>query len=60
MPSDPNRTAYSISLPVPNLVTQAPSQQPTKLHQVADIENLLGFKGNYMIFPIVNFNNYMA
>jgi hypothetical protein len=34
--------------------------QPTKLHQVADIENLLGFKGNYMIFPLVNFDNYIA
>jgi hypothetical protein len=27
-----------------------------KLHQVADIDSLLGFKGNYMIFPVVNFN----
>jgi len=33
---------------------------PKKLHQVADIDNLLGFKGNYMIFPIVDFDNYMA
>jgi len=34
--------------------------EPTKkLHQVADIENLIGFKGNYMIFPMVNFN-YMT
>ncbi len=27
-----------------------------KLHQIADIDNLIGFKGNYMIFPMVNFN----
>lgn len=27
-----------------------------KLHQVADIDSLWGFKGNYMIFPMVNFN----
>jgi hypothetical protein len=27
-----------------------------KLHQVADIDSLWGFKGNYMIFPVVNFN----
>jgi hypothetical protein len=26
---------------------------------VADIENLIGFKGNYMIFPMTNFN-YMT
>lgn len=30
-----------------------------KLHQVADIDTLLGFKGNYMMFPVVNFN-YMT
>ncbi len=30
--------------------------EPTKLHQVADLDNLLGFKGNYMIFPMVRFN----
>lgn len=34
--------------------------EPTmKLHQVADLENLIGFKGNYMMFPMVNFN-YMT
>jgi hypothetical protein len=27
-----------------------------KLHQVADIDSLWGFKGNYMIFPVINFN----
>jgi hypothetical protein len=30
-----------------------------KLHEVAEIENLLGFKGNYMIFPMTKFN-YMT
>jgi hypothetical protein len=38
-------------LPVPSL-----SADPTKLHQVADLDNLLGFKGNYMIFPMIRFN----
>jgi hypothetical protein len=28
-------------------------------HQVADIENFIGFKGNYMIFPMIDFN-YMT
>lgn len=31
-----------------------------KLHQVVEIETLLGFKGNYMIFPLADFDNYMA
>jgi hypothetical protein len=30
-----------------------------KLHQVADIETLIGFKGNYMMFPMVKFD-YMT
>ncbi len=37
-----------------------PTPGPTmRLHQVADLETLIGFKGNYMIFPMVNFN-YMT
>ena len=52
---DPSRTAYSIFMPPPILSTNT-----MKLHQVAEIETLLGFKGNYMIFPLVNFDNYMA
>ena len=52
---DPTRKAYSVSMPVPTLSTNT-----MKLHQVAEIETLLGFKGNYMIFPLVNFDNYMA
>jgi hypothetical protein len=52
---DPAREAYSISMPVPRM-----TPHPMTLHQVADIDNLLGFKGNYMIFPLVNFDNYMA
>jgi hypothetical protein len=45
-------TIHVISkLPTPSL-----SAEPTKLHQVADLDNLLGFKGNYMIFPMIRFN----
>ncbi len=25
---------------------------PRRLHQIADVDNMLGFKGNYMIFPL--------
>ena len=32
--------------------------EPKKLHQVADLDNLLGFKGNYMIFPL-KVNSYL-
>ena len=46
---------YSVPFPPPTL-----NSQTMKLHQVADIDNLLGFKGNYMIFPLINFDNYMA
>ena len=52
---DPLRNAYTISMPPPIVSTNT-----MKLHQVAEIETLLGFKGNYMIFPLVNFDNYMA
>lgn len=31
-----------------------------KLHQVADIDSLIGYKGNYMIFPLTDFDNYMT
>ena len=33
-----------------------------KLHEIADLDNLLGYKGNYMIFPLKKLNhivNYM-
>jgi hypothetical protein len=43
-----------VSLPPPTL-----DNATAKLHQIADLENLLGFKGNYMVFPMVNFN-YMT
>ncbi len=52
---DTARTSFTIPFPPPTL-----SPQPWKLHQIADLDNLLGFKGNYMIFPLVNFHNYMA
>jgi hypothetical protein len=45
---------YEVTFEKPSL-----SDEPKKLHQVADIDNLIGFKGNYMIFPIVDFDNYM-
>lgn len=51
---DPSRLAFGVGFPPPSL-----RDATLKLHQVADIENLIGFKGNYMIFPMVNFN-YMT
>lgn len=52
---DPSRKTFGVNLPTPELDPDG----TLKLHQVADIENLIGFKGNYMIFPLVNFN-YMT
>jgi hypothetical protein len=52
---DPSYRSMSIAFPPPTLL-----DQPTKLHQVADLETLLGFKGNYMIFPVTNFDNYLV
>jgi hypothetical protein len=52
---DPTRPNLTIPFSPP-----IPSPEPSKLHQIADLDNLLGFKGNYMIFPLVNFHNYMA
>lgn len=48
------RPGLQIGFPVATLLDTT-----LKLHQVADIENLIGFKGNYMIFPMTNFN-YMT
>lgn len=48
---DATRKHLEIAFPPPTL-----AEGTMKLHQVADIENLIGFKGNYMIFPMVNFN----
>jgi hypothetical protein len=48
---DTSRNNLEIAFPPPTLAAGT-----MKLHQVADIENLIGFKGNYMIFPMVNFN----
>ncbi len=51
---DTSTTSINVEFMDPTLL------EPTlKLHQVADLENLIGFKGNYMIFPMVNFN-YMT
>jgi hypothetical protein len=52
---DESYRSIDVALPPPTLL-----DPPTKLHQVADLETLLGFKGNYMIFPITNFDNYMV
>ena len=49
-------------LPTLELKFPTPTLSPDgsrKLHEVADIDNLLGFKGNYMIFPMTSFN-YMT
>ena len=50
----PDDNFYEVAFEKPSL-----SDSPKKLHQVADIDNLIGFKGNYMIFPIIDFDNYM-
>lgn len=42
------------SLPVPNI-----SITNKKLADVADLNNLLGYKGNYMMFPLTE-NNYLT
>jgi hypothetical protein len=51
---DSKRQSYSIQLAPPELGATL------KLHEIADLDSFLGFKGNYMIFPMVNFDNYMA
>ena len=52
---DAARTTRDVSLPAPTI----DSSTTAKLYQVADMENLLGFKGNYMIFPLVS-PNYLT
>src|SRR5262249_17388009 len=51
---DPLNRSIEVTLPPPTM-----RDEPMKLHQVADLETLLGFKGNYMIFPVTNFDNYL-
>jgi hypothetical protein len=51
---DTSRTSIEVAFPSPTLL-----DQKMTLHQVADLENLIGFKGNYMIFPMVHFD-YMT
>src|SRR5262249_15804305 len=53
--ADTSTTTHNIKLPKATL-----SNDTKKLHQIADIDNLIGFKGNYMIFPLTDFDNYMA
>jgi hypothetical protein len=50
-----NHKTFTGKFPKPAL-----SNDTKKLHQVADVDNLIGFKGNYMIFPLTDFDNYMA
>jgi hypothetical protein len=52
---NPSRPALKMVMPPPEV-----SPNTMKLHQVAEVETLLGFKGNYMIFPVANFDNYMV
>ncbi len=37
----------NITLPPPSTATES-----KRLHQIADLDNLVGFKGNYMMFPL--------
>jgi hypothetical protein len=53
--ADSSHVSVTARLPKPAL-----SDDTKKLHQVADIDSLIGFKGNYMIFPLIDFDNYMA
>lgn len=53
--ADTSNRTIKTNLPKPTL-----SNTTKKLHQIADIDQLLGFKGNYMMFPLTDFNNYMA
>jgi hypothetical protein len=50
-------TGIDVSFVKPILDTTTPTK---KLHQVANLDNLLGFKGNYMIFPLIDFDNYLT
>jgi hypothetical protein len=47
-------TGLSVSLPMPKITFTS-----KKLVEVADLDNLLGYKGNYMIFPLKE-NNYLT
>jgi hypothetical protein len=51
---DKVRPGLDVSLPPPRA-----GDQLVKLYEIADLDNLLGFKGNYMIFPMTDFN-YMT
>lgn len=52
---DKMRLTVNVRFPNPTL-----SVKTKKLHQVASVDNLIGFKGNYMIFPLIDFDNYMT
>jgi hypothetical protein len=49
LPQQPQK--YEVAFPVPAL-----DYEVKELNEVADLDNLLGFKGNYMIFPLVEYD----
>lgn len=48
-----DKPLYEVELSIPVAYF---TQTPKKLSQVADLDNLLGYKGNYMIFPATQAN----
>ena len=60
---DVYRKGGHVVLPKPELAAALPMPEVTlkgkTLVEIADIDNLLGFKGNYMIFPLKT-NNYIT
>ncbi len=50
-----NVSTYHAEVP---LIFEQINTIPKKLHEIADLDNLLGFKGNYMIFPM-KLNSYI-
>jgi hypothetical protein len=46
LPGDPKETTVQVKVPQAVLVGSR------RLHEVADIDNLVGFKGNYALFPL--------
>jgi hypothetical protein len=49
--SRPDSPRFAVVLPTPSI-----DYEEKELNEVADLDNLLGFKGNYMIFPLVQFD----
>jgi hypothetical protein len=51
----PDKSAVVLEVPPPD----AGAARTRKLYEVADLDNLLGYKGNYMIFPLRE-NSYLT